>query len=244
MLVALDRVEHSTRNRSVCHDGRAHFWTMFDYQFWFPVLGLLIAGYAAFLQQKQVNLIISQTPKPDAAMLARPLWKSPIVIVMFILACLTWGPYVLTHFPTDKTTTIPNLGITIEGDADQFNRFLNATLSISIDGNQIYGYSPQKVMAVAFHWPTDRDIDDAQDLQKSQVLDIRKSSLTFYMNTSQSFLDLVNKGSPIYYAIIILPTNISGDSFSTMRQVKIEGAKILEAGSGGVAVKWRRIRLP
>jgi hypothetical protein len=52
-------------------------------------------------------------------------------------------------------------------DSDTSGILLNATLTIAIDGAVRYRYSPQKAMAVAFHWPLDKDVDDNQDLQKA-----------------------------------------------------------------------------
>jgi hypothetical protein len=140
---------------------------MFDYQFWFPILALLIAAYAANLQRKQTNLTISQALKPDGGVSPPSWWKSPAVIAVFILACLTWGPYILSQI--EPEVRLQSVGTEISGPADLLGRFINITLNVSLDGNEIYKYYPQKVMAVAYHWPIDKDIDDTQDLQKSPV---------------------------------------------------------------------------
>jgi hypothetical protein len=99
-------------------------------------------------------------------------------------------------------------------------------------------------MAIAFHWPTDKDVDDSEDIQKSQVLDIRNSPLTFYIHPDRKFIDLLNQGSGINYAIIILPSDVPANGFSTMRQAKKEGAEVFPAGSGGISVQLRQVRIP
>jgi hypothetical protein len=71
-------------------------------------------------------------------------------------------------------------------------------------------------------------------------LDIRQGTLTFYIKADQHFIELYNAVSGINYAIIILPTGATADSFSTMRQAKLEGAKVFPAGSMGIAIEWRR----
>jgi hypothetical protein len=85
-------------------------------------------------------------------------------------------------------------------------------------------------------------VDDTEEIQKSQVLDIRKSRLEFYIRPDQKFVSLLNQGSGVNYAIIILPTDMSATSFSTMRQAKKQGAEILVAGSGGISVQLQLVR--
>jgi hypothetical protein len=220
---------------------------MFDqsWQFWGPILGLLIAAlalippyYTAFFQRNQPMIAtesqVTESGRSDTTRSA--WWKSPQVIAWFLLWCSLWGPFLYSKLYQDDP--ILRVGSTLSGTRDMISgRFLGAALAISIDGAAIYKYAPQKVMVVAFHWPTDRDIDDTENLQKSELLDIRKSGLLFHVPLNQEFISLLSKGESSFYAVIILPPGITTDRFSTMRQAKAAGAKILDAGAGGISIR-------
>jgi hypothetical protein len=208
----------------------------------FGFVAMVINVYSAYWQRRSVLMAIeAQRPenRPNV-ILPSSWWKNPSVIALFLLSCFLWAPYILSRL--SAPTQLHSVSMVLDGPADIFNQFLNVAITISMDGNEIYTYHPQKAMAIAFHWPIDRDVDDTEEIQKSQVLDIRDSPLTFYINPDQKFIDSLNRGSGIFYSIIILPMGMSPNSFSTMRQAKMGGAKILPAGAGGISVQWRRVR--
>jgi hypothetical protein len=215
---------------------------MFDYQFWFALAGTLGTLYAAYWQRKSVIMTMEAQRANNLDGTVQPLawWKSPPFVALFILACSLWGPYILSRL--SAPTQLHSVSMGLSGQADILDHFLNATITISMDGNEIHTYQPKKAMAVAFHWPTDKDVDDTEDIQKSQVLDIRNSPLAFYIHPDQKFIDMLNRGAGINYAIIILPAGVSANGFSTMRQAKMEGAEILPAGAGGISVQLQRVR--
>jgi hypothetical protein len=110
-------------------------------------------------------------------------------------------------------------------------KLISATAIISIDGSEIYRYNPMRVMGAVFHWTPDRDADDISDLQKSPAYDIRKDRLEFFINTDQKFINEYLFGAPTNYAVILLPQNQMPQNFSTLRQAKILGAKVIQLGA-------------
>jgi hypothetical protein len=82
-----------------------------------------------------------------------------------------------------------------------------------------------------FHWTTDRDADDVSDLHKSPAYDIRKDRLELFINTDQKFINEYFLGAPTNYAVILLPQNQMPQNFSTLRQAKILGAKVIQLGA-------------
>jgi hypothetical protein len=234
------------------HGATDIFRTMPDYNFLATLLGTVFGFvamvsnvYSAYWQRRSVMMAIEargQENRPEAIPQSA-WWINPSVIALFLLSCSLWGRYILSHVTRETSTTIRTVGTDISGSTDIFGHFLQIAITLSVDGNEIYSYFPQKVMAIAFHWPTDTDVDDTPELQKSPVYDIKKSTLTFYIKTAdQKFINLLNGGTGINYALIILPTGVGGDSFTTMRQAKMEGAKILGAGSAGIITELHQLR--
>jgi hypothetical protein len=206
-----------------------------DYQLLLSILGLLVMVYGAHHQRKQTNLMESQVLSRAARRrgeIPRLIWwKSPAIWVLSILMILNWGPYILSTINNDLVIQNKTFGIS-SGTVDLgSHKFTDLGLRVTVDGNEIYKYSPWRVMAVAFIWTPDKDVNDVQELQKSTAFDIRKDEMVFLFKGSPKLVDQFNKGAPINYAVIILPKNLTPDSFVTLRQAKELGARIFEIGS-------------
>jgi hypothetical protein len=206
-----------------------------DYQLALSILGLLVMVYGVHHQRKQTKLMESQT-------LSRPArrrgetpgliwWKSPAIWTLFALMCLTWGPYLLSKSGEEQTIRDYAAGIRAGAINNNTGKPVDITFYVAVDGNEVYKYFPWRAMAVAFVWPTDRDLDDVQDLQKSPAYEIRKAKMEFWFKSDNNIIDQLNKGAPVNYAIILLPRNVTATAFATLRQAKDLGAKIIEIGS-------------
>jgi hypothetical protein len=80
---------------------------MFDYQFWFPLLGTLSDAvamlgtlYSAYWQRKATIMAIeTQGIKNTYDKIQQPIWwQSPTVMALFILSCSLWGSIYLNTF--------------------------------------------------------------------------------------------------------------------------------------------------
>jgi hypothetical protein len=208
---------------------------MLEYQFWFGILALLLAFYSAYHQTKQTNLMASQAAsraERRRGEIPRLIWwRSPAILALFALACLVWGPYILSKIHEEERLLNSVAGIRTVTVDNSTGKLKDVGLYVSVDGNEIYKYSPWRVMAAAFVWTSDRDADDVQDLQKSTILDIRKETMQFWFKGNPKFIEQVGKGAPVNFAVIVLPKTISANNFETLRQARDWGAKIIRLGS-------------
>jgi hypothetical protein len=208
---------------------------MFEYQFWLAILGVLIAAYTAYLQRKQIMMAIeSASPntgaKPPSSLV---WWKSPAIILLFLLVCVNWGPFILSKIHEEDRVRGGG-GIRAATIDNSTGKYVDFTLYVSINGEDIYQYSLSwRVIAAGFVWTVDIDHDDIQDIHKSASLEIRNEPMVFMIKTDHKFVDQVNKGAPINYCLIILPKKVTPDSFKTLRQAKDLGAKVITMGSTG-----------
>jgi hypothetical protein len=213
---------------------------MVDYQFWFPLVGtfsgvvaMLGTLYSAYWQRKAIMMATeAQGINNQRGKIQLPIWwKSPAVLALFILSCSLWGPYILSKV-NEEDRVRGNGGIQAATIDNSTGRFIDFTLYVSINGDDIYRYaSSWRVMAVGFVWTIDRDLDDIQELQKSPVLEIRKDNMVFLFKGDSKFVDQVSRGAPVNYGLIILPKNLPADAFKTLRQAKDLGAKVVSLGS-------------
>ena len=204
------------------------------YQIVLSIVAVVVAVYGVHEQRKQTRMMETQAlsrPAKRRGEVPRVIWwRSPAIIVLLILMCLTWGPFVISKSGEEERLHA-SMGIKTGTFNNSTGKLVDATIYVGIDGNEIYKYSPARVMAAAFVWMIDQNPDDVGNLQKSVTLDIRKGQIEFLFRGDQTFLDQINHGAPINYVVIILPKNVSRDSFATLQQAKDLGARVISIGS-------------
>jgi hypothetical protein len=196
-----------------------------DLQLLVPILALGVAGYSAYLQHRQVTLMLAG--QEDLPVIPRPTpwWRTPAVVAAFVLAILAWVPRVWSTWVIAKNQ--PMVGMAGWGLLDLTNRSLQITVASARQDDT------QKFMAVAFHYRGDTDIEDVSDLQKSSLYDVRLGVQMIVFHFDDKFAaEWANGMKNTNYILLTVPSTVRPDDFSTLRQAITKGAKIIAGGTG------------
>lgn len=107
------------------------------------------------------------------------------------------------------------------------------TLQIVVDGNSLNWYSSSyRLIAVAFHYYADKDIDDVE-VEKSPAFDIRQGAVTMMVRPNQNYMAELMKGSfNTNYHLLLVPKGVNEKAFRTIREAKALGAFDIWGSSG------------
>jgi hypothetical protein len=79
-----------------------------DYQLLIPLLAFAVAGYSAYLQRQQVRIMSGEQDSLPVVGGPVPWWRTPAVIAVFLLALLSWVPWIASMI---RTPTQPAIGV-------------------------------------------------------------------------------------------------------------------------------------
>jgi len=90
-----------------------------------------------------------------------------------------------------------------------------------------------KLVAVCFHADGREDFKDARGVSKSGKFDIRPGQIEMPIYWNDQFvseLKPTTRGGT-NYAVLLVPLNVTTDSFTSIREAISEGAKLLESAA-------------
>jgi len=91
----------------------------------------------------------------------------------------------------------------------------------------------QKFLDVAFHYKGEVDFEDVSELQKSALYDVRVGAQVMIFRYDEKFAAEWASGiKTTSYILLIVPSTVRPEDFSTIRQALSKGAKIVGGGSG------------
>jgi hypothetical protein len=91
----------------------------------------------------------------------------------------------------------------------------------------------EKLLAIAFHYKGDVDINDVSELQKSALYDVRTGAQIMVFHYDDKFAAEFAAGiRNTNYFLFIVPSAFRPDGFSTVRQAFAQGARLAGAGVG------------
>jgi hypothetical protein len=211
-----------------------------DYKFWLALFSSLgIGGYNIVLQRRQIALMSKAKPKKGAATEPPSFWGSyGRYFVMLGFIGLAWAPYAIDliwsppHLTEFSYMTIwgpnspPGQQPTIGG--------LKTLLAVA-NGRTLTSYSANyKLAAIAFHYYGMSDVDDVSTLQKSNLYDIKdQEAINILIPVTDVFREeMAHAGWGTNYGLLLVPNGVSMDQFSTIRQAKALGVKVMQTSSG------------
>ena len=196
-----------------------------DYQLFIAVLAVAIAGYTAHLQREQIKIMKAGQESLPGLPRPAPWWRMSPVIAVFALALLTWVPWVWATWITPMSQ--PQVAVASWGLYDLTNRQLQMTVA-SARANK-----DQKFLDVAFHYKGEVDFEDVSELQKSALYDVRVGAQVMIFRYDEKFAAEWASGiKTTSYILLIVPSTVRPEDFSTIRQALSKGAKIVGGGSG------------
>ena len=111
-------------------------------------------------------------------------------------------------------------------------------VQITADGHllrsRIADYDRYKIAGVCYHYEGLGDVQDVQDLQKSELHDIVEGDIIIGIKLDQKFMNtwLQERKSNTNYVLVLVPNGINMNQFSTMRQAMALGVKPLNGAIG------------
>jgi hypothetical protein len=193
------------------------------YNLVFPLIGLILMAGSLYYAREQVRLMKAAASANQRARLAaaasnRPWWKSWQLAVMAVLMALTWVPFVygLVH-PSDILEFEDQYawGTLPSGEA---------YLTVGLKSTK----PDKKLILVALHYNGLGDFKDQSGIQKSLPYDYTAGLLTMVVDPDQRFRNETAAGmKTINFLLLEVPSNISRDQFSTVRQAISIGGKLV-----------------
>lgn len=91
----------------------------------------------------------------------------------------------------------------------------------------------EKFLAIAFHYKGDVDFEDVSQLQKSAPYDVRVGAQVMIFHYDEKFAAEWASGlRNTSYVLLIVPSTVRPEDFSTIRQALSKGARIAGGGAG------------
>jgi hypothetical protein len=182
------------------------------------VVGLIVMAYTAHLTRRQVRMteanavVVESTSAP-----MRRWWRAPTFLAVAFMAFLTWVPWIygMTHHSAPKTEV-------------WYGELPDRQLYVTIDLKE--EKPDRKVAVVVFHYYGTTDAMDQIGLQKSKLFDYRSGLRTILIQPDNKFIQEAVPGRVAYYYLISVPTGVSEDQFSTLRQAEKFGAELIYLG--------------
>lgn len=216
-----------------------------NYQFWLPLALTAIIGaigaYGTYLQKKQLQLMLRAKGKKGVAP-SPGFWRSNgQLVVMFVCAAIAWVPYVISRDQPQPTTLQymlkwgPVAPPGVDENANSIPVGLLKYVKVVARGHELLPYKDKyRVGAVSFHYLGTTDVDDVDNLQKSNLYDIRDDAIELYIPVNEAFRQEIAHGGSGHtnYHLLVVPKERSMGDFTTMRQAKALGAKVVSIGSG------------
>jgi hypothetical protein len=209
-----------------------------DYHFWLPLLStMLIGGVGTYYQYRAVKIAEQQKGKKSSQ---KPswFWRYGQFIVMLIAVAVVWIPYLMGNNVAYHQYLIqwgvqspagvpPNSPIKLEQ---------LTYVQVIADGHALLPYADKyKLGGVAFHYFGLNDPDDADNLQKSALHDIRDDPrILIVIPVNQAFRDEIAQHGMggTNYGLILVPKDRTMDDFKTLRVAKQLGVQSLGIGAG------------
>jgi hypothetical protein len=181
-------------------------------------LALLVAAYTAYLTRQQVQMLKAGTASRNSPNRGgvQQWWRAPSVLAVALLAVITWVPWLY------GLSQRPSFG----PGRFEYGSLPDGRLFIA---QEIQEDRPdRKIIAIAFHYYGNVDINDAPGLQKSKPFDFRKGVQLMIIEPDEAFKDEVKRGmSGTNFMTLDIPAGVTEDQFSTLRQAYKLGARLM-----------------
>lgn len=191
-------------------------------QFWLQIAVTIVIGVIAiYYQRKQV-----QSLKPSNRGKWTKYWPIGFVV---LLAASSWIPYImrpddLPDFP-DPHPPIREYGVKV------------GECRVGVNGERFLKYAAHyKVACGCYFYDGSGDILDAPQLQTSAAYEINNSRITMRILWEPGFKQYVLAKLPgkLNLVVFLMPIGVEPDQFSTLRQAKALGVRLISAGAAPV----------
>jgi hypothetical protein len=192
-------------------------------QFWLQLaVTALIGIIGIYYTRKQVQL---QKPDNQSGAWSK-FWP---IILMIVLAASSWIPYIihpddLPDFP-DPHAPVYDYGVT------------PSECYVSVNGQRFSRYAGHyKLASGCYLYDGNGDILDAPQLQVSRTYDINNSQFRMRIPWGPGFKQYVLTKLPSHLNLVVflMPVGIDPGQFSTLRQAKALGVRLITAGAAPV----------
>jgi hypothetical protein len=163
------------------------------------------------------------------------LWKLPSIWVLCLLSILAWTPWVLNEIKQKPVHTFVNYGpYQSESNIPENPQYKKLIMHIQFSGDSFVDqYKEYRVLGVAFHDLGGKDQADISNLQKSELHDVTPGQYNLLIAADAEFLSETNAGAKgTIYELVFLPSSSASAGFTTLRQARTMGGKILTLGFG------------
>ncbi len=133
--------------------------------------------------------------------------------------------YITTYGPADPRTKVHPWGI--DGIAAGV---------VKVNGDLLQHFSDRyNLVAICFIWDGKEDFIDSDGISKSAAFDITSGEISMLVPWNEKFIATVEQHGygQTNYGVLLVPKNVSPDSFSSIRSAQKKGAKLLEHGATG-----------
>jgi hypothetical protein len=183
----------------------------------------LFVGFAGIYYQRRQTLMAEQQ---SVIRNRNYSWiTSPAVLAMAALGIVAWVPAIMWLLQGPNPRVLSWGGV------------LNVSpiaLQITVDGSSLKWYVERyRLIAVAFHYFGEQDIDDVDGIQKSQPYDIRREPQVVMVRPDSKFIAEILRGSvTTNYHLLLVPRGVNDKAFATLRQAKQLGVFDIWSASG------------
>lgn len=198
-----------------------------DFAFWLQLaVTVFIGALGIYYQRRQVRLM---TPAVTATVKPNWWWRYWPIALMLVLAGSSWIPYM----------TRPN---DLPEWPDEPNKFIlkfahsPGQCEIAVNGERFWKYRDGfRLASGCFAYDGIGDVLDTPQLQTSKMYDIRKSPIEMRLEWGPGFAGYLKQvhAVGINHALLLVPNGVDTGQFSTLRQARSMGVKIMSAGTSG-----------
>jgi hypothetical protein len=199
-----------------------------------------ITAYQTYLTRKQLTLQTesmgkNRKQKTNIVVPWRHLYGPPLIMVL--LAAASWIPYLLSA----NGQTQPNASNNPPSHLFQWGPLTSPAraedikvLLVKVHGSDFKQYAgTYKLAGLAFHYSGEGNILDLQKLQKSALYEIENQDMEIFIPLDQDFITTMQHAIGTNYRLLLVPSGVSMDQFSTLRQAALLGIKQTDMASGG-----------
>lgn len=201
-----------------------------DTAFWTQLgVTLVIGGIAIYYEREQV-LLIRRSMSPASTEQFRPNWvrRTWPLFVIAVLALSSWIPYFirpddLPPFP-DPHSYVARYSQSIEA---QWCRVL-------INGDRFLKFAGHyRVAGACYAYDGVGDVLDVPKLQVGKTHDIINGQIEMVTRFGPGFMEYLQENGAIglSHVVLLIPNGVDPGDFSTLRQAKAMGVKIVNGGT-------------
>jgi hypothetical protein len=197
--------------------------------FIFSALGALVnlAKIIGFLKKA---LALKSTRAGIYVTKSHAIWSAVLASVCLIASIVGWLKLVTGP---DEVDSIVNPARFVAA----FGSVAPGTCTVDVEPNVIWSHRDRyRLAAGCFVYDGTVDIADAPHLQVTKAYDMTRSTLSMSLDWTDSFQQYLKgaRRGEFTYVVFLLPKGVEPGNFSTIRQARAMGARVVLVGSGWV----------